>query len=151
MQEIAAKRRRFGYRRIRILLERKGMSMNCNKLYRFYRENGLSVNRRRGRKRARGTRTLMPSAAGVNARWSLDLVSPSFGPSLKFRILAVIADCSHECLCLVADTSLSWARVALELGPLIRDQGMPSSIVSDNGTAFTCRAMLKRADESEMS
>ena len=43
MQEIAAKRRRFGYRRIGVLLERKGMSMNHKKLYRIYREEGLSV------------------------------------------------------------------------------------------------------------
>ena len=56
MQEIAGKRRRFGYRRIGVLLERKGMIMNHKKLYRIYREEGLSVKRRRGRKRARGTR-----------------------------------------------------------------------------------------------
>ena len=70
MQEIAGKRRRFGYRRIGVLLERKGMIMNHKKLYRIYREEGLSVKRRRGRKRARGTRTPMPVAAWPNARWS---------------------------------------------------------------------------------
>lgn len=52
MQEIAALRRRFGYRRIGLLLERRGMLMNPKKLYRLYREEGLSVRRRRGRKRA---------------------------------------------------------------------------------------------------
>lgn len=86
MQEIAAKRRRFGYRRIGVLLERKGMIMNHKKLYRIYREEGLSVKRRRGRKRARGTRVPMPVAAWPNARWSLDFVSDSFGASRKFRI-----------------------------------------------------------------
>ncbi|ASP20360.1 HTH-like domain protein [Antarctobacter heliothermus] len=90
MQEVAGKRRRFGYRRIGVLLERKGMIMNHKKLYRIYREEGLSVRRRRGRKRARGTRTPMPVAAHPNARWSLDFVSDSFGASRKFRILAVI-------------------------------------------------------------
>lgn len=150
MQEIAAKRRRFGYRRIGVLLERKGMSMNHKKLYRIYREEGLSVKRRRGRKRARGTRTPMPSAAGVNARWSLDFVSDSFGASRKFRILAVIDDCTRECLCLVADTSLSGARVARELSALIRVYGKPGCIVSDNGTEFTSRVILKWADENEV-
>jgi putative transposase len=86
MQEIVGKRRRFGYRRIGVLLERKGIIMNHKKLYRIYREEGLSVKRRRDRKRARGTRTPMPSVAGVNARWSLDFVSDCFvnirrGPS----------------------------------------------------------------------
>lgn len=51
MREIAGQRRRFGYRRIGVMLKRKGMSMNCKKLYRPYREEGLSVRRRRGRKR----------------------------------------------------------------------------------------------------
>jgi len=68
MQEIAGKRRRFGYRRIGVLLERKGMIMNHKKLYRLYREEGLSVKRRRGRKRAQGTRTPMPQAVRPNAR-----------------------------------------------------------------------------------
>ncbi len=68
MQEIAGKRRRFGYRRIGVLLERKGMIINHKKLYRIYREEGLSVQRRRGRKRARGTRTPLPVAAHRGAR-----------------------------------------------------------------------------------
>ena len=83
MKEIAEKRRRFGYRRIGILLERKGMTMNHKKLYRIYREEGLSVKRRRGRKRARGSRTPMPTAARPNARWSLDFLSDSC-PSSEF-------------------------------------------------------------------
>jgi len=60
MHEIAGKRRRFGYRRIGVMLEREGFTMNEKKLYRLYKEEGLSVRRRRGRKRARGTRTPMP-------------------------------------------------------------------------------------------
>ena len=60
MQEIAAVRRRFGYRRIGLLLERRGMLMNPKEPYRLYRDEGLSVRCRRGRKRARGTRTPMP-------------------------------------------------------------------------------------------
>ena len=80
----------------------------------------LSVRRRRGRKRARGTRTPMPQAARPNARWSLDFLADSFGASRKFRILAVIDDCCRENLCLIADTSISGARVARELDALVR-------------------------------
>jgi putative transposase len=115
-----------------VLLERNGMSMIHKRLYRIYGEEGLSVKRRRGRKRARGTRTPMPVAARPNARWSLDFVSDSFGASRKFRIMAVIDDCTRECLCLLADTSLSGARVALELSALIRVYGRSGCIVSDN-------------------
>ena len=81
---------------------------------------------------------------------SLDFVSDSFGASRKFRILAVIDDCTRECLCLVADTSLSGARVARKLSALIRLYGKPGCIVSDNGTEFTSRAILKWADENEV-
>lgn len=90
----------------------------------------------------------MPVAEWPIARWSLDFVSDSFGASRKLRILAVIDDCTRECLCLVADTSLSGARVARELSALIRDYGKSGCILSDNGTEFTSRAILKRADEN---
>ncbi len=150
MQEIAGKWRRFGYHRIGVLLERKGMTMNHKRLYRIYREEGLSVTRRRGRKRARGTRTPMPEAARPNARWSLDFLSDSFGASRKFRILAVIDDCCRENLCLMADTSISGARVARELDALVRVYGKPGCIVSDNGTEFTSRAILKWADQNDV-
>lgn len=142
MHKIAEQRRRFGYRRVGIMLERKGMVMNEKKLYRIYREEGLSVRRRRGRKRACGTRTPMPPALMPNQRWSLDFVADTFGASRKFRILAVIDDCCRENLCLIADTSLSGARVARELDALVRIYGKPVCIVSDNVLARERNAAL---------
>lgn len=132
MGKIAEKRRRFGYRRIGILLERKGITMNHKKLYRLCREEGLSVRRRRGRKRARGSRSPMPEALRPNQRWSMDFVSDTFGASRRFRILAVNDDCCRENLGLIADTSISGDRVARELDALVRLYGKPESIVSDN-------------------
>ena len=76
MREIAAQRRRFGYRRVGVMLERKGMIMNHKKLYRLYSEEGLSVRRRRGRKRARGSRTPMPVPLRPGARWSMRATPP---------------------------------------------------------------------------
>ena len=148
MNKIAEKRRRFGYRRIGIMLERVGMVMNEKKLYRIYREEGLSVRRRRGRKRARGSRTPMPVPLRPNQRWSLDFLSDTFGACRKFRILAVNDDCCRENLALIADTSISGARVARELDALVRIYGKPACIVSDNGTEFTSKAILKWANEN---
>ncbi|GAA4772819.1 hypothetical protein GCM10023219_20010 [Stakelama sediminis] len=150
MREIAGQRRRFGYRRIGVMLERKGMSMNHKKLYRLYREEGLSVRRRRGRKRARGSRTPVPGALRPGDRWSLDFVADTFGASRKFRILAINDDCCRENLCLVADTSISGARVARELDALVRLHGKPACIVSDNGTEFTSRAILQWASKNKV-
>lgn len=150
-KEIAGKQRRFGCRRIGILLKRTGMLMNHTKLYRLYRQEGLSVKRRRGRKRARGSRRPIPDAAHPNAHWSLDFLADSFGASRKFRILAVIDDCCRESLCLTADTSISGDRVARELDALVRIYGKPACIVSDNGTELTSRAILKWADKNGVS
>lgn len=150
MNKIAEKRRRFGCRRIGILLERVGMIMNEKKLYRFYREEGLSVRRRRGRKRARGSRTPMPVPLCPNQRWSLDFLSDTFGACRRFCILAVNDDCCRENLCLVPDTSISGARVARELDTLVRIYGKPACIVSDNGTEFTSKAILKWANDNKV-
>ena len=90
----------------------------------------------------------MPEAARPNARWSLDFMSDSFGASRKVRILAEIDDCCRENLCLMADTSISGARVARELDALVRVYGKPGCIVSDDGTEFTGRAILKWAADN---
>ena len=150
MKAVAAQRRRFGYRRIGVMLERKGMIMNHKKLYRLYTEEKLGVRRRRGRKRARGSRTPMPGALRPGERWSLDFLSDTFGASRRFRILAVNDDCCRENLCLMADTSISGARVARELDALVRLYGKPASIVSDNGTEFTSRGILKWANDNDV-
>ena len=150
MKEIAGRHRRFGYRRIGVLLKRKGVTMNHKKLYRLYREEGLSVKRRHRRKRVRGPRTPMSKAIKSNRRWSLDFVSDTFGALRRFSILAVIDDCCRENPCLVADTIISGARVTRELVALVRLHGKPESIVSDNGIEFTSRAILKWADDNDV-
>ena len=132
------------------MLEREGYVMNHKKLYRIYKEEQLNVRKRRGRKRARGSRAPMPEALRPNERWSLDFLSDTFGASRRFRILAVNDDCCRENLCLMAETSISGARVARELNALVRLYGKPKSIVSDNGTEFTSRAILKWADENDV-
>ena len=129
MHEIAAKRRRFGYRRIGILLERDGYKMNHKKLFRLYQEEGLAVKRRKGRKRASGSRSEMPVPELPGQRWSLDFVSDSLQSGRRLRILAVNDDCTRENLCLIADFCFTGERVAKELSALIRLYGRPDCIV----------------------
>lgn len=81
LRELAAIRRRFGYRRLHILLKREGVVVNHEKLYRICREERLAVRKRGGRKRALGTRAPMAIPQGRNPRWSLELASPAFGSS----------------------------------------------------------------------
>src|ERR1700720_3844808 len=149
MKAIAHERRRFGYRRVHILLKREGYMVNHKKLFRLYREEKLAVRRRGGRKRAIGTRAPMMIPLAPNERWSLDFVSDQLTDGRRFRILAIVDDCTRECLALVADTSLSGRRVARELDDIIRRRGRrPDTIVSDNGTEMTSNAILGWADET---
>ena len=92
----------------------------------------------------------MPVPLRPNQRWSLDFLSDTFGTCRKFRILAVNDDCCRENLCLIADTGISGARVARELDALVRIHGKPACIVSDNGTEFTSKAILKRANDNKV-
>ena len=96
MHEIAAKRRRFGYRRIGVLLEREGYKMNHKKLFRLYQEEGLAVKRRKGRKLALSSRSEMTVPELPRQRWSLDFVSDSPQRGRRLRILVVNDDCTLE-------------------------------------------------------
>ena len=148
LRELAASRRRFGYRRLHILLRREGAQLNHKKLRRLYTEERLQVRRRGGRKRALGSRTPMAIPRGPNQRWSMDFVSDVMTDGRRFRILAVVDDFTRECLCLVADTSLSGLRVARELDAVITRRRRPAMCVSDNGTELTSVAILQWSQET---
>jgi transposase InsO family protein len=142
LRALANQRRRFGYRRLFILLRREGEPSGINRIYRLYREEGLAVRKRRARRRAVGTRTPILVEARVNARWSLDFVHDQLAPGRRFRILNIVDDVTRECLAAIPDTSISGKRVARELTAVIERRGKPRVIVSDNGTEFTSNAIL---------
>jgi len=143
IKRISKERRRFGYRRINVMLQREGIHMNHKKLRRIYAEENLQVRRRGGRKRALGMRRPMEVPDRPNQRWSLDFVSDAFTDGRRFRILTVVDDFSKENVLLVPDTSISGLRVTRELDQVFAERGMPRTIVSDNGTEFTSMAILK--------
>jgi putative transposase len=150
LRELAAVRRRFGYRRLHILMSREGLIMNHKKFRRLYREERLQVRRRGGRKRALGTRAPMAIPQGPNQRWSLDFLSDTLVDGRRFRILAVVDDFTRECLALVADTSLPGLRVVRELDAIIAVRGRPAMCVSDNGTELTSIAILRWSQETRV-
>ena len=147
LKALASERRRFGYRRLHILLKRDGVALNHKKLFRLYREERLTVRRRGGRKRALGTRAPLALPQGSNQRWSLDFVADQLLDGRRFRVLVVVDDFTRECLALVVDSSLSGLRVARELDALVLTRGRPLMIVSDNGTELTSRAILQWQEE----
>ena len=138
LRDLANERRRFGYRRLFILLRQEGEASGINRIYRLYREEGLTVRKRR----AIGVRAPILVEAKVNARWSLDFVHDQMANGRRFRILNVVDDVTRECLAAIPDTSISGQRVARELTTLIARRGKPGMIVSDNGTELTSNAIF---------
>ena len=150
LRDLANARRRFGYRRLFVLLRQEGERSGKNRIYRLYREEGLTVRKRRARRRAVGTRAPILVEAKPNARWSLDFVHDQFACGRRFRILNIVDDVTRECLAAIPDTSISGKRVARELSALIERRGKPGMIVSDNGTEFTSNAILAWATDNKV-
>ena len=150
LRALAQERRRFGYRRLHILLRRDGVAINRKKTQRLYREEGLTVRRRKGRKRAVGARMPPPVLALPNQRWSLDFVHDQLATGRRFRVLNVVDDVTRECLRAVPDSSISGKRVVRELIELIAERGKPGMIVSDNGTELTSNAVLAWCDDAKV-
>jgi transposase InsO family protein len=98
LRDLANQRRRFGYRRLHILLRRKGVMIKRKKTQRLYRKEGLAVKRLRSRRRAVGTRAPAPVLALANQRWSLDFVHDQMASGRRFRVLNVVDDVIRECL-----------------------------------------------------
>ena len=106
------------------------------------------MRKRKGRKKATGTRAPLLTIARPNARWSVDFVHDQFAHGRRFRVFNVIDDVTKECLAAVVDTSISGRRVARELSLVIARRGKPDLIISDHGTEFTSNAMLAWSEET---
>jgi len=142
LRELASQRRRFGYRRLGLLLGREGIKVSNKKLYRLYTQERLTVRKRGGRKRALGSRAPMAVPQGRNQRWSIDFVADTLVSGRRFRILTLVDDFTRECLGLVVDTSLTGQRVVRELDRIAGLRGYPCMLVSDNGTELTANPIL---------
>jgi putative transposase len=151
LKELAAERRRFGYRRLREMARRRGVVMNLKKAYRLYKEEGLTVRRRGGRKRAIGTRAPLEKAARPHAIWVLDFVSDTLASGRRFRVFNVEDQFTRRGLGVEIDTSLPGRRIVRVLDRLVAVWGRPAMIVSDNGTELTCNAMLKWTTEQSIA
>lgn len=138
---LAAERRRFGYRRIHIMLRREGWPVNVKRVHRLYRAADLSVRKRR-RKRIGPTERSMPLIAhAVNQTWSMDFVHDGLSDGRRIRCLAIVDDFSKESVAIEVDTSLSGSRVARVLDQLAAQRGLPPVIRVDNGPEFTSLAL----------
>lgn len=151
LQSLAQARNRFGYRRLHLLLTRQGTVVNHKKVYRLYKEIGLQVKQRKGRKRALGSRISRTELTYPHERWSLDFVHDALENGRRIRCLTVVDDYSRTCLGIVVDSSLSGRRVCKELSLLMSLYGKPTGLISDNGPEFTSNQVLSWSESHSVS
>jgi putative transposase len=146
LRELAETRRRFGYRRLQVLLLREGWQVNHKRIYRLYVEEKLGLRRKRGRKRSNVRQPLL-EPTGANQVWSVDFMTDALSSGRRFRTLNIVDDYTREAVAIEVDTSLSGLRVARLLEELKKQRGLPAQIRSDNGPEFTSRALDQWAYE----
>ena len=137
LKKHAAARKRWGYRRLMVLVKRDGFRDNHKRIYRVYREEGLQVRRRKRKRTVAVCRQPLASPAHPNEVWSMDFMQDSLYDGRRFRILNVVDDYTRECLSCEVDTSLNGLRVSRVLERLIEERGQPQAIRTDNGPEFT--------------
>jgi putative transposase len=150
--EIAQRKVRYGRPRVTFMLrERMGIKANHKRIARVYRELGLQVNRRSGKKkRCSGKRLLFVAPTGPNQIWAMDFVSDSLATGRRFRTLNIKDLFTHEAVAIHVDFSISSDRVAEILSTLKSKGKCPKSIVLDNGTEFTAKAMDQWAYQNQV-
>ena len=141
MHELAAQRRRLGYRQLTRVLRREGPPINHKCVQRVYQEEGLQVRRRRRKRRAAVPRVPVPVPTRPNERWSMDFVRDTLGDGRVFRCFTLVDDCTRECPTIETDFSLSGKRVVRVLDRVAAVRGYPRAIVFDNGPEFVSAAL----------
>jgi putative transposase len=136
IEEIAALKRRYGYRRVYLRLRREGWAVNRKRVYRIYRDAGLAVRRRKRKRIGPFERKPLPKPAAANLSWSMYFVADGLIGGRRLRCLTIVDDCTRECLAIEVDTSITGLRVKGVLERLADTRGLPQSITVDNGPEF---------------
>lgn len=143
MRILAVQRPRFGAPRLTVLLRQEFGAVNHKRVERMYREEGLQLPRKRGKKRGVNNRAValfFPDEP--NERWSMDFMSDSLCDGRRFRVLTMVDDFTRECVAIEVDSGITGERVIRTLEWLKETRGLPGMLVTDNGPEFTSKAML---------
>ena len=150
MLELAKRYPSYGYLMLHGLLKNEGLVVNKKRTYRLYTQARLQLRTKKRKKLSRPCRVLTVPAA-TNERWSIDFIHDQLSGGRRFRILNIVDDYSRECIGQLVGTSISGERVAQYLSQLIQCRSKPSSIVCDNGTEFTSKAMFHWSRDQRVS
>ena len=134
MRELAGQYPRYGYRKIRVFLARRGHPMSAQRAYRLWHQAGLHVPRRR-------PRPVAPTA--MNHVWAYDFVFDTCADGRSLKCLTVVDEFTRECLAIDVAGSIRSGLVIDVLGQLVSLHGAPRYLRSDNGPEFIATALLR--------
>jgi putative transposase len=150
LKVLAAQRRRFGSPRLYYLIRREGRMVNHKRIERIYKEEGLSLQKRKQKRQIAALRVVTPTPDKPNQRWSMDFVSDQLSMGRRFRCLTLVDDCSRESPAIEVDVSLPGKRVIRVLERLKQTRGLPKVIVVDNGPEFSGHDLDQWAHENNV-
>lgn len=152
INEIAAMRIRYGYKRIHVLLRRERWTVNHKRVYRIYCEEGLNLRTKRPKRQVSAAyRVKLPPATGVNESWSMDFVTDSLFNGCRFRSLTVVDNFSRECLAIEVGQHIREKDVVSIMNRLKAGHGIPRFIKVDNGPEFISKELDKQAYENKVT
>ena len=143
MRELARQYPRYGYRRIQVLLARRGLEMSADRAYRLWRQAQLQVPRRRPRRRIASGRPRPTPPSAAHHVWAYDFVYDRCASGQQLKCLTVVDEWTRECLAIEVSGSIRSRHVIDVLSRLLSVHGAPGYLRSDNGPEFVSRAILK--------
>ncbi len=143
MRELAAQYPRYGYRRIHVFLERRGLVMSVDRVHRIWRQNSFQVPKKRPRRRVAASRPRPLPAAAAGQVWAYDFVFDACANGQQLKYLTVVDEFTRECLAIDVAGSIRSNRVIEVLSKLVSVHGAPRYLRSDNGPEFVSKAILK--------
>jgi putative transposase len=142
IREIAESKRRYGCPRIYVRLRREGWPVNHKKVERiYYRDEGLSLRRRRRKKRAAVPRVALPRPSQPGRCYAMDFVHDRLVTGRRFKCLTMTDPCSKEVPVIEVDVSIGGARVCRILDRLFLTRPLPETLILDNGPEFAGTAV----------
>jgi putative transposase len=143
MTTLSAQYPRYGYRRIRIFLQRQGHQLGWHRTHRLWRAAGLQLPRRRPRRRIATSRPRPLPAITANFVWAYDFVFDACANGQQLKCLTIVDEFTRECLAIDVAGSIRSHRVIDILAQLISVHGAPRHLRSDNGPEFVSHAILQ--------
>ena len=150
LRELAAKKPRYGYRRLTALLRRSGERVNPKRVHRLYQLEGLAVRRKKRKRLAARAKPIRQPALALSDRWGMDFMEDSLASGRKFRTFNVLDEQPRECLAIEVDSSLPATRVIRVLDRLVAERGAPKELSVDNGPEYTSTTLEQWAEKNHV-